>query len=118
MVERADRRLTISGNATVVALAGATGSGKSSTFNALSGTDLAIVGVRRPTTAHAMACSWGADSAEELLDWLACRGGTPWRLDPTMAAALDGLVLLDLPIMTRPRWSTGWRSTGWCNWST
>ena len=56
VVERADRRLTISGNATVVALAGATGWGKSSTFNALSGTVLAVVGVRRPTTAHAMAC--------------------------------------------------------------
>ena len=97
VVERADRRLTISGNATVVALAGATGSGKSSTFNALSGTDLAVVGVRRPTTAHAMACSWGADSAEELLDWLSVPRRHALEADPTMAAALDGLVLLDLP---------------------
>ncbi len=51
VVEHADRRLALSGSATVVALAGATGSGKSSLFNALSGTDLATVGVRRPTTA-------------------------------------------------------------------
>ena len=48
VVAQADRRLAISGAATVVALAGATGSGKSSMFNALSGTDLAAVGVRRP----------------------------------------------------------------------
>src|SRR3712207_9240483 len=47
VVGQADRRLALSGSATVVALAGATGSGKSSTFNALSGTDLATVGVRR-----------------------------------------------------------------------
>ena len=39
VVEQADRRLALSGSATVVALAGATGSGKSSMFNALSGTD-------------------------------------------------------------------------------
>src|SRR5690242_13368594 len=71
VVERADRRLAVSGDATVVALAGATGSGKSSTFNALSGTELATVGVRRPTTSTAMAVTWGADSAEDLLDLLA-----------------------------------------------
>ena len=70
VVDQADRRLAMSGSATVVALAGATGSGKSSIFNALSGTTLATVGVRRPTTAHAMACSWGEESAEDLLDWL------------------------------------------------
>ena len=59
VVDQADRRLAMSGSATVVALAGATGSGKSSIFNALSDTTLATVGVRRPTTAHAMASSWG-----------------------------------------------------------
>jgi GTP-binding protein EngB required for normal cell division len=96
VVDHADRRLALSGSATVVALAGATGSGKSSTFNVLSGTDLATVGVRRPTTAHAMAVSWGEESAEDLLDWLkiprrhALAGGPE-------TADLDGLVLLDLP---------------------
>ena len=95
VVDHADRRLALSGSATVVALAGATGSGKSSTFNALSGTGLATVGVRRPTTAHAMAVSWGEESAEDLLDWLKI----PRRhaLDGGAAAELDGLVLLDLP---------------------
>jgi GTP-binding protein EngB required for normal cell division len=106
VVDHADRRLALSGSATVVALAGATGSGKSSTFNALSGTDLATVGVRRPTTAHAMAVSWGSESAEDLLDWLQISrrhalGGGPTdpdrRASNATAAELDGLVLLDLP---------------------
>jgi GTP-binding protein EngB required for normal cell division len=97
VVDQADRRLSISGSATVVALAGATGSGKSSIFNALSGTTLATVGVRRPTTAHAMACSWGDESAEDLLDWLQIPRRHALETDPAMDAALDGLVLLDLP---------------------
>jgi GTP-binding protein EngB required for normal cell division len=97
VVDQADRRLAISGSATVVALAGATGSGKSSVFNALSGTTLATVGVRRPTTAHAMASSWGEESAEDLLDWLQIPRRHALESDPAMAAALDGLVLLDLP---------------------
>ena len=97
VVDQADRRLAMSGSATVVALAGATGSGKSSIFNALSGTTLATVGVRRPTTAHAMACSWGEESAEELLDWLQIPRRHALAADPETDAALDGLVLLDLP---------------------
>jgi GTP-binding protein EngB required for normal cell division len=97
VVDQADRRLAISGSATVVALAGATGSGKSSIFNALSGTELATVGVRRPTTAHAMASSWGEESAEELLDWLQIPRRHALMTDPALDAALDGLVLLDLP---------------------
>jgi GTP-binding protein EngB required for normal cell division len=97
VVDQADRRLALSGSATVVALAGATGSGKSSTFNALSGTTLATVGVRRPTTAHAMATSWGDESAEDLLDWLQIPRRHALPPDPDGAAALQGLVLLDLP---------------------
>ena len=97
VVGQADRRLAMSGSATVVALAGATGSGKSSIFNALSGTTLATVGVRRPTTAHALACSWGEESAEELLEWLQIPRRHALAADPETDAALDGLVLLDLP---------------------
>jgi len=97
VVDQADRRLAMSGGATVVALAGATGSGKSSIFNALSGTTLATVGVRRPTTAHAMASSWGDESAEDLLDWLQIPRRHALETNPAMDAALDGLVLLDLP---------------------
>ncbi len=92
-----DRRLALSGGATVVALAGATGSGKSSTFNALTGTDLATVGVRRPTTSSTMAATWGEDAGEELLDWLQVRRRHVVAEDGAVAHALDGLVLLDLP---------------------
>ena len=107
--ERAGARLRISGEHTVVALAGATGSGKSSTFNALTGLDLAAVGVRRPTTSYATACTWGDDRADELLDWLAIperhRVARESMLDQDLPAprgrgdtrSLDGLVLLDLP---------------------
>jgi GTP-binding protein EngB required for normal cell division len=97
VIAQTDRRLATSGGATVVALAGATGSGKSSMFNALSGTNLATVGVRRPTTSAALACSWGDDSAEELLDWLQVPRRHALEPDPAMASALDGLVMLDLP---------------------
>ena len=94
-----DRRLALSGGATVVALAGATGSGKSSTFNALTGTELATVGVRRPTTSSTMAASWGEDAGEELLDWLQVRRRhvVEAPASAARAEALDGLVLLDLP---------------------
>ena len=102
VVERASTRLKLSADHTVVALAGATGSGKSSTFNALIGLDLAAVGVRRPTTSWATACVWGTDGADELLEWL----GIPERhrvvrdsmLDSGRAdKQLEGVVLLDLP---------------------
>ncbi len=102
VVERAAGRLRLSADHTVVGLAGATGSGKSSTFNALNGLDLAAVGVRRPTTSWATACVWGDADADELLEWL----GIPPRhrtvrdsmLDTGREdRALDGVVLLDLP---------------------
>ena len=48
-----DGRLAFSGDITIVAIAGSTGSGKSSLFNAVSGTTLAEPGVRRPTTSSA-----------------------------------------------------------------
>ncbi|WP_460683188.1 GTPase, partial [Modestobacter lapidis] len=86
------------GDATVVALAGATGSGKSTLFNALSGAEVSSPGVRRPTTGVAHATVWGAEGADRLLDWLQ----VPLRHrveqpDSPESRALDGLVLLDLP---------------------
>ena len=45
VVQRADARLRVGTDQTVVALAGATGSGKSSLFNALAGRPLSTVGV-------------------------------------------------------------------------
>jgi GTP-binding protein EngB required for normal cell division len=102
VAHQVDRRLAFSGSSTVVALAGATGSGKSSLFNALSGTELARVGVTRPTTSAPLAVTWGDESTEDLLDWLQVpRRHTlpPGNTAPGNAAgpSLDGLVLLDLP---------------------
>ncbi|WP_395693689.1 GTPase [Nocardioides sp.] len=104
VVDRATGRLRLSATHTVVAIAGATGSGKSSTFNALTGLELSAVGVRRPTTSWASACVWGRDGAGELLEWL----GIPARHQTTRDSMLDsgrrsshseldGVVLLDLP---------------------
>ena len=99
--ERASSRLRLTGGATVAALAGATGTGKSSLFNALARMQLSAPGHLRPTTAEAHACVWGADSADALLDWL--RIGRRFRreslLDARDEAPLHGLVLLDLPDM-------------------
>lgn len=83
------------GDATVVALAGATGSGKSTLFNALSGAEVSTPGVRRPTTGVAHATVFGdREGADRLLDWLEVpRRHVLDRPDP----ALAGLVLLDLP---------------------
>ena len=94
---RAKGRLGHGAAHTVVALAGATGSGKSSTFNALAGRELAATGVRRPTTSATQAAVFTAGSTLQadsagLLSWLDVR-----RHDVVDDPALDGLVLLDLP---------------------
>ena len=101
VIDRAGERLALSKAHTVVALAGATGSGKSSLFNAIARLQLSRVGARRPTTGVAHACVWGTDGAGPLLDWL---GVPPSRrfaresaLDANDEASLRGLVLLDLP---------------------
>ncbi|WP_406311651.1 50S ribosome-binding GTPase [Streptosporangium sp. NBC_01639] len=70
VVSRAGVRRSLSVDHTVVALAGATGSGKSSLFNLLSGTSLATVGVTRPTTSTAQAALWEGAGSGPLLDWL------------------------------------------------
>ena len=62
--DRVATRLGLTAEHTVVAIAGATGSGKSSTFNALAGVELSSVGVRRPTTSWATACVWGREGAD------------------------------------------------------
>lgn len=94
VIAQVDQRLAFSGAMTVVALAGATGSGKSSVFNALSGTQLAEPGVRRPTTSRSMAAYWGDDQPSALLDWLE----VPRRHTISGGEdALAGLVLMDLP---------------------
>ena len=101
VVNRAGQRRRLSGDHTVVALAGATGGGKSSIFNLVTGLELARVGVRRPTTSEPLACIWGTQGVEPLMNWLAIprRHQVPKEslLDSGEADALDGLVLIDLP---------------------
>jgi GTP-binding protein EngB required for normal cell division len=100
LLDRAGQRAAIAPDRTVVALAGSTGSGKSSLFNAITGIDLAVTGVRRPTTAHPLACTWGQEGSQALLDWLqippARRVARESELGPA-PGAMRGLVLLDLP---------------------
>ncbi|MFG1806010.1 ATP-binding protein [Streptomyces sp. NPDC049040] len=70
LLERIGERRRLSLEHTVVALAGATGSGKSALFNALAGLPLSETGMRRPTTARPIACAWHPDRAAGLLDRL------------------------------------------------
>ena len=97
VLDQAQSRLGLSGSHTVVAIAGGTGSGKSSLFNALAGAALSPPGVTRPTTSTASACIWPAEEDPgPLLDWLV----VPRRhqIDPAPGDGdLRGLVLLDLP---------------------
>ncbi|MGF0168016.1 50S ribosome-binding GTPase [Streptomyces albidoflavus] len=95
--DAADRR-RLSRRHTVVALAGATGSGKSTLFNTLAGVTISDTGVRRPTTSAALACSW-TDGAAGLLDRLEIPGRLRRRpvQGPDGPGPLDGLVLIDLP---------------------
>ena len=107
VVTKVSERTALVGGHTVVALAGATGSGKSSLFNALVGTPVATVGVRRPTTSTPTAAIWGEEPVGDLLDWLGVGSRhlvpTGTEVDPRAGhhggpiGSLDGLVLLDLP---------------------
>ncbi|MGW7300916.1 GTPase [Streptomyces sp. NPDC054829] len=98
VLDEAAARRRLSGQHTVVAIAGATGSGKSQLFNALAGLTISETGVRRPTTSAPIACSW-SDGAAPLIDRL----GIPPRLRRRPAQHADpdgqlrGLVLVDLP---------------------
>jgi GTP-binding protein EngB required for normal cell division len=100
VLKRAGERLRLSGNHTVVALAGGTGSGKSSLFNALSGATFSPPGVTRPMTRHVHACVWGMQGAAPLLDWLGVQRRHRYARASVLDSGesdLDGLILLDLP---------------------
>nr|WP_010078967.1 GTPase [Micrococcus luteus] len=92
VVRAAGERQALSAEHTVVGFFGATGSGKSSLFNALTGRDLARVAATRPTTSEPLAAVWGVGrgqgldpdaehgdgtgeggGAAALLDWLGVR---------------------------------------------
>lgn len=111
---------------TVVALAGSTGSGKSSLLNAITGAEIAEVSLTRPTTTATQAVVYPGhgdtisvvSGADELLDWLDIRRRHHLQILPDLPAQpaealpaalgvdrsatparpdLRGLVLLDLP---------------------
>ncbi|KAF2419232.1 GTPase [Microbacterium sp. B35-30] len=97
-LQRAGERSQLSAEHTVVALAGATGTGKSTLFNLLTGADLARTSQQRPTTAFPLAAiaesSDIAAGSAALLDWL----GVKERHELDVSARHpEGLVLLDLP---------------------
>ncbi|MFE9136666.1 GTPase [Streptomyces sp. NPDC007355] len=98
VLDEAAARQRLSSRHTVIAIAGATGSGKSTLFNALAGVPVSETGLRRPTTSAPIALCW-SDGAAGLLDRLA----VPSRLRrrPLAGGAADtelqGLVLIDLP---------------------
>ncbi|WP_299527543.1 GTP-binding protein [uncultured Streptomyces sp.] len=99
VLDEAAARRRLSSRHTVVAIAGATGSGKSTLFNTLAGAQISDTGLRRPTTSQPIACSW-TDGAAGLLDRLAIPGRLRRRPQPGATEtdeSLQGLVLVDLP---------------------
>jgi GTP-binding protein EngB required for normal cell division len=105
MLERASTRRTLSAEHTVVGFFGATGSGKSSLFNAVAGQDLARAAATRPTTSQPLAGIWGRTGSDPLLDWLGVQErhvlDSPLRLEKKgffgSEKEASGLILLDLP---------------------
>lgn len=97
VLNKVAERSGIGAGRTVIAIAGATGSGKSSLFNMLVGEPVSRISARRPTTSRASAALWGKDPATELLDWLDVPSRHHVHESLPGYAELDGLVLLDLP---------------------
>lgn len=97
IVARAGARASLAPGSTVIALAGATGSGKSSLLNALAGEPIARTAVTRPTTTRPLAVLPGGradDEASALLDWL----GVDERVVAPRAGAIPAdAIILDLP---------------------
>ena len=89
-------RLGIPADAYVLALIGGTGVGKSSLLNALAGTEVSRVGVRRPMTGEPLA--WLAGDAAEVVGPMLDRLGVGTRRMHDHER-FDGVVLLDLPDM-------------------
>ena len=86
-LERLSQRRELSTEHTVIGFFGATGSGKSTLFNAIAGQNIALSAPTRPTTSTVQAAIWEAEGSEELLNWL----GIDKRVYPqTLALAAEG----------------------------
>ena len=100
-VARSTERLRMSVSHTIVAIAGSTGSGKSTIFNALAGIDLSASGAQRPTTSTAKALVWSEDDLQEMLGWLGVPKSDQYTRSSLTGASRtrlpEGLLLLDLP---------------------
>ncbi|WP_129786917.1 dynamin family protein [Promicromonospora panici] len=107
VVTRARERGGLSAEHTVVALAGATGSGKSSVLNAVAGVSIAQSGVRRPTTSHPMAAVWG-EGADPLLDWLE----VGWRHQVREPGAETAPPVIELSSVVEPSSEGGGSTAG------
>jgi GTP-binding protein EngB required for normal cell division len=106
VVDHAAQRRRLSADHTVVGFLGATGSGKSSLFNAVTGRPLARAAATRPTTSEPLAAVWGAEGSGPLLDWLEVNqrhvldgpaAGTEITTWWGRRRESGGLILLDLP---------------------
>ncbi len=97
-LDELSQRLSIDTDICLVGLIGATGSGKSSLVNALVGSDIAAVGLRRPTTTNALAVCPVGQVPHRLLDWLGIdsRVLVPSGISGHEALG-DSVVVLDLP---------------------
>ncbi|MFC0582661.1 GTPase [Micrococcoides hystricis] len=102
VLESAVARRSLSAEHTVVGFFGATGSGKSALFNAVTGTELARTAAIRPTTSEPKAAIWGEAGVADLLDWLQVDERHVMDAETEVSFSRDqdletGLVLLDLP---------------------
>lgn len=103
--QAAGERRRLSSDHTVVGFFGATGSGKSSLFNAVVEEQIARSAATRPTTSEPLAVIWGRENSEPLLDWLGVRqrhvrpeGDVLYSSDRRASnEEPTGLILLDLP---------------------
>lgn len=91
---RARDRRGFPGETVVIAIAGGTGSGKSSTLNAIAGVEVTSVGALRPHTDSPVA--WAPRGAGDGVDALLDRLGVSERVENT---TVPGVALIDLPDM-------------------